>query len=155
MDKCAFTKTKIDFLGHIVENGKICPGKQKTVAVEKFPTPKSVVQSFLGLAGYFRNFIPSYVQIPKPLTELLEKDVFFKIKAENLNSIHQLKTVLTKNLFYELITDMSTRSCILMPQKRVFGVALPQKPENEFHSVMFWRKQFSPQECRLYSYIHT
>jgi hypothetical protein len=32
------------------------------------------IQSFLGLAGYYRRFIKGFLKISKPITELLEKD---------------------------------------------------------------------------------
>lgn len=76
--KCNFMQRRIHFLGHIIEGGQICPGKEKTSAVNSFGTPQNVkaVQGFLGLTGFFRKFIPGYAQIARPLTDLLKKMPF-------------------------------------------------------------------------------
>lgn len=60
--KCHFLKTKIYFLGHNMENGCTSPGREKTVAVSRFPVPKNVraAQAFLGLTGFFRKFVINY-----------------------------------------------------------------------------------------------
>ncbi|GFS96205.1 hypothetical protein TNCV_1141741 [Trichonephila clavipes] len=46
--KCQFLRRKVEFLGHVVENGTIRPSIAKTIAVKKFPEPTTVkqVQSF-------------------------------------------------------------------------------------------------------------
>jgi hypothetical protein len=43
----------------------------------KRPSSVSEIQSFLGLAGYYRRFVPNFSSIAKPLTILLEKGVLF------------------------------------------------------------------------------
>lgn len=60
--KCQILKRRVNFLGFIVENGKVQPSPEKTTSVKKFPQPTTVkqVQSFLGLTGYFRKFTLSY-----------------------------------------------------------------------------------------------
>jgi hypothetical protein len=35
------------------------------------------IQTFLGLAGYYRRFIEGFMNIRKPMAELLEKDKKF------------------------------------------------------------------------------
>lgn len=78
--KCQFLKEKITYLGHVVESGKVSPSEDKTNAVKHFPKPNNVkaVQSFLGLTGYFRKFIPRYAFIARPLSDLLRKENEFQ-----------------------------------------------------------------------------
>ncbi|CAM5135205.1 unnamed protein product [Natator depressus] len=50
---------KVLVLGHQVGQGTISPLQAKVDAIQKWPVPKSKkqVQSFLGLAGYYRQFV--------------------------------------------------------------------------------------------------
>jgi hypothetical protein len=64
---------KVPFLGHILsENGvSVDPSKVQEVIDWKAPTTILEVRSFLGLAGYYRYFIPDFLKIAKPMTSLL------------------------------------------------------------------------------------
>lgn len=70
--KCEFFRDKMEFLGHTVSAEGIGASPDKVKAVEEWPTPESGLNlmSFLGLAGYYRRFIPGYSRMACPLTEL-------------------------------------------------------------------------------------
>ncbi len=77
--KCDFLKSRIEFLGNVVDGEGIHTVDSKINAVKHFPTSQNVenVCSFLGHAGYYRAFVRNFASIASPLTLLLKKDVPF------------------------------------------------------------------------------
>lgn len=73
--KCKLLRKKLKFLGHEISAAGISPNLDKVRAVLNYPVPVDVekLRGFLGLSGYYRDFIALYAEIAKPLTELTEK----------------------------------------------------------------------------------
>jgi hypothetical protein len=71
---------QVAFLGHVISKGGISVDLSKVQDVLSWKAPTSVrnIQSFLGLAGYYRRFIEGFLKIRKPMMELLEKDKKFE-----------------------------------------------------------------------------
>ena len=61
-EKCQWGATTIDFLGHVVGDGKISVPDCRVTAIKshKRPITQKDLQSFLGITGYYRRFIDSY-----------------------------------------------------------------------------------------------
>jgi hypothetical protein len=76
LSKCAFWLTKVQFLGHLSSAEGIVVDRGKVQEVLGWKVPRSIMQihSFLGLAWYYRRFIPNFFKIAKPMTKLLEKE---------------------------------------------------------------------------------
>ena len=57
--KCHFLRKEVAFLGHVVSSDGIKTDPEKVKAVKTWPVPQNIkeLQSFLGLAGYYRKFI--------------------------------------------------------------------------------------------------
>lgn len=78
-DKCEFLRREVTYLGHIISEDGVKPDPKKIRSVQDFPRPRNTknIKQFLGLAGYYRRFIPNFSKTARPLTELLKKDTPF------------------------------------------------------------------------------
>ena len=72
LKKCEFWLEKVSFLGHVVIKDGISvePRKIDTTANWRRPNTVTEIRSFLGIAGYYRQFIEGFSKIALPLTKL-------------------------------------------------------------------------------------
>ena len=134
--KCHFASNRIKVLGHIVENGLICPDDDKIKVIQNWQPPKNKKQlkSFLGYTNYFREYVHHYATISFPLTEMLARNKPDKLTWDEaqLNAFNRLKQALilrpvlrpadmTKD--FKVFADSSTTglSAILMQEDSVTG----------------------------------
>jgi hypothetical protein len=95
--KCEFWLDSVKFLGHTISSEGISVDPTKVQEVMDWEPPTSVhqIRSFLGLAGYYRRFIPDFSKIAKPMTELLKKEVKFYWDDKCEEAFHTLRKLLT------------------------------------------------------------
>jgi hypothetical protein len=97
ISKCEFWLDTVKFLGHTISGDGISvdPSKVQEVMDWKPPTSVHQIRSFLGLAGYYRRFIPDFSRIAKPMIELLKKGVKFSWDQKCEDAFHTLRDHLT------------------------------------------------------------
>ncbi|GJT97471.1 ty3-gypsy retrotransposon protein [Tanacetum coccineum] len=68
----------ISFLGHQILGQGVSPKAEKIAAIQQWPQPTSftTIRAFLGLTGYYRQFVQHYAQIAAPLTNILKMKEF-------------------------------------------------------------------------------
>ena len=90
--KCEFEKDRMGFLGYIISHEGISTDPEKVRSIKEFPMPKDVheVRSFLGLAGYYRKFVPKFSELSLPLTKLLRKDQVWTWAEEQTSSFNNI-----------------------------------------------------------------
>ncbi|GFV96508.1 retrovirus-related Pol polyprotein from transposon 17.6 [Trichonephila clavipes] len=153
--KCQFLRRKVEFLGHVVENGTIRPSIAKTIAVKKFPVPTTVkqVQSFLGLTGYFRKFIPAYSQIAKPLSDLTRKDNPFMFDQPQMEAFEKLKKLLTESPVLSIFQQGRTTELHTDASQQGYCAVLLQEAEDgKLHPVHYMSQKTTPAEEKYSSY---
>ena len=99
--KCVVAVKNVSFLGHLIGEGMIQPLPEKVVSIRKCQRPctKKQVRSFLGLIGYYRNFIPNFSAVSAPLSDLTKKGQPNKVRwqDEQENAFNALIQELSKS----------------------------------------------------------
>ncbi|CAM5124599.1 unnamed protein product [Natator depressus] len=74
-EKCKVGMAEVSYLGHRVGSGHLKPEPAKVEVIRDWPAPhtKKQVQAFIGMAGYYRRFVPHFSAIATPITELCKK----------------------------------------------------------------------------------
>jgi hypothetical protein len=144
--KCLFFQRKIKFLGHVISADGISVDEDKIEAIQHWPVPKNVAElrSFLGLAGYYRRFVPGFSKVALPLTLLLHTENAFNIGHQQLQAFQALKhllghtpvlTIPDMSLPFRLTTDAS---------KYAIGAVLSQDKGHGPQPVAYMSQKLSP-----------
>ena len=75
MAKCEFAKSEVKFVGHFVDSGVRRPDPQRLEGIVNMDRPqtKKELRQLLGAFGYYREYIPRFAQVAKPLSDLTSK----------------------------------------------------------------------------------
>jgi hypothetical protein len=120
------------------------PGKVKEVLDWKLPMIVPEVQSFFGLAGYYRRFILNFSKIVKPVIELLKKGNKYVWSKACDEAFKHLKKLLTTSPVvaqpdttkpFDVYCDAfgSGLGGVLMQEGQVISYSLMQLRRNEEH----------------------
>lgn len=86
----------MDYLGHVVSAKGLQVDPKKTESVSKWLTPQNPkeLKQFLGLASYYRRFVPNFAHIAGPLHQLTEKGRCWSWTRECEEAFNSLKAKL-------------------------------------------------------------
>ncbi len=155
-DKCAYNQKSIEFLGHVIGNGKISPSPNRIAAIKNcaLPTNKQALQSFLGLVNYCRKFIPRLSETAKPLFDLI------KLTNKNINIGNKIKEPKNKEAFQKIKEVLMEHTCLSLPDLTKefilttdasgigIGAILSQLQNNEEKIIAFYSKLHNNAQSR-------
>ena len=141
----------------------------------KAPTTVGEIRSFLGLAGYYRRFIPDFSKIAKPMTTLLQKEKKFAWTEACETAFRTLRKLLTTAPVlaqpdieepFDVFCDASKNGlgCVLMQNGKVIAYASRQLKKHEVnypthdrelaavvHALKIWRHYLLGNLCNMYT----
>ena len=150
-EKCKFVQTQVEYLGFIISHGQQRPAPKKLKAVKEYPEPASTkeVQRFLGLAGWYRRFIPKFSRIAEPLTRLLRKGADFIWTEHQQSAFNKLKELLTSEPVIGIFDP--SKPVIIHTDASGIGLgAILMQPndENKNHVIAYHSRRFNQHEAR-------
>ena len=76
-EKCEFHSESVEYLGYILSPSSLTMSNNKIKIIQDWLEPKKVkdIQSFLGFANFYYQFIFNYLDIVIPLTCLIWKNI--------------------------------------------------------------------------------
>jgi hypothetical protein len=91
--KCESNKTTMEYLGLIIQEGKLSIDLVKLSGIRDWPTPTTVkqVRGFIGFANFYRRFIKKFSELILPLNNLLRKDAKFDWNDQCQEAFETLK----------------------------------------------------------------
>ncbi len=157
----------------MVTNEGTKPDTAKIDKIRNYPVPANVneVRQFLGLASYYRRFVPNFSKIASPLHCLLKKDAAFQWTPQCDVDFTQLKTLLVSAPVLSYPQFHSDHPFILETDASGEGlgaVLAQQQEDGQIHPIAFSSQSISPHEknyrirnagtcvgCQAFSSLHS
>lgn len=154
LKKCKFFVDNIEYLGRHISQEGIRPSETKIAALVNSPVPSNIkqVRQFMGLASYFRKFIPGFAARTACITKLTKNDQKWEWGFEQVAArdyiIKQLSSKPLLTVFdpaspTELYTDASSLG---------YGAILIQRVDNIKKVIAYFSRRTSPAESKYCSY---
>ena len=149
-EKCVFSSTAVEFLGHILEEGRVRADPKKIRAVEEWPRPtdRTQLRRFLGFANFYRRFIKGFSRVAAPLSALTSTNTLFAWSSAAEEAFLSLKGLFTTAPV--LIFPDPERQFIVEVDASDTGIGavLSQRAAEDqlVHPVAFLSRRFTPAE---------
>ena len=147
--KCEFNKTKVEYLGMVIEEGKISMDPGKLKGIRDWPSPTTVKQTrgFLGFGNFYRRFIWHFSDLARPLNNLLKKDWKFEWTNDCQRAFDELKKRFTEEPVLMMPDQTKPFQIETDASKYATGAVLTQLDTNgDRHPISFISKTLSPAE---------
>lgn len=154
LEKSHFNQTSVNYLGHVVSAKGISIRPDHVTAILAWPHIKDRhdIQSFCGLANYFKDWIPDYGNLMRPLTDLLRKDMPFSWST----ACETAKTTIQKAIVSAPVLEFFDphKQTTIYSDASAYAVGGwigqrdPRDPTATDKPVLYWSRKCKPAETR-------
>ena len=153
--KCEFGRTRIEYLGHVLDEKGVYRSKDKVRAIHEAPAPTNVkeLRAFLGLVNYYGRFVPQQSTVLAPLYRLLKEQTTWKWSKAEQDSFNKCKELLTSDkVLVHYDQDLPLTLACDASAYRIGAVIQHTTPNGEEHPIAYASRTLSPAE-KKYSQI--
>ena len=152
LTKCELFRSELSLLGHRVSKDSLSVEESKKLAIKNCETSKDKdsLRFFLGLMGFYRNFVPRFSHTAEPLLKLLRKSSKFTWEEDQENAYQQLKAALLEPTILKY-PDYSKTFFVVTDASQVgLGASLMQEWDGHLHPIAYASRTLNSAE-RNYS----
>ena len=152
--KCAFARDSVVCLGHRLSRDGVSPDPANIEKIKSWKTPDSAkkLRTFLGLTGYYRQYVQGYSEIASCLTDLTRDDAKWIWTDQHQKAFEQLR----EDLMSEKVMSYPNFSLPFVVKTdaslTAIGFVLVQKVEGKERVIAYGSKKLSQQQQRWSTY---
>jgi len=147
--KSSFHQREVEFLRYKISDRGISMTSTTVEEIRAWSMPEKGVdvQSFMGFANFYRQFIKGFSKIAKPLTDLTKKGIKWTWTPSCQDAFDKLKEMVTRGPILTHFDDTRPTKLETDASDFALGAVLSQLCEDEkWHPVAFHSRKFSPAE---------
>jgi transposase InsO family protein len=148
--KCILGADNVDFIGHRLSEGLkgLHEDNVKKIKDAPRPTTKTQVRSFMGLANYYREYVPNFAAVTAPLTDLLKKGQPNKVNWEEAQerAFQAVRDILVEKPVLHLPDPSKTFILRTDASNDGVGAILMQEDDGKLHPVSYASKKLNQAE---------
>ena len=152
--KCKFGTPKIEYVGKVISRDGLTMSADKIATILDFPKPVQTtsLRSFLGLANYFRDFVPNHSNTVSPLHKMIDNSAKKKTPVvwtpEGVLAFEKIRELISLSPLLYFVNE--TAPITLMTDASDYGIGgyLFQKVKGVDQPVAFVSKSLSEVQLR-------
>lgn len=158
VSKCVFGASEVTFLGYSISASGTKPLDTKVQAIKEFPPPKDVktLRRFLGMANFYRRFLPNAAQLQAPLNALLTGAVKgstpISLTGDALKAFQDTKESLSNAALLAHPNCGAKLALVSDASDTAIGAVLQQLQDSVWQPLAFFSRKLSPSQQKYSPY---